>query len=1180
MSDEFQRRPPPGDPEEPDDEAFFNWEMADDESSPEDELSWEPAGDEPPDAELDWQPTPAAFGAASMDAALDWLANLPQEDGEAGAPTEEPWFDAASPAAPPPPPANDLPPWLKQADALEEPAAPEPARADETPDWLRLDEPFAISDAPSAAPPEDDLPPWLQGAEAAPEPTPAPEPPPAEALPPWLAGLDEEIIGPPLVSDTGELSEDWLARAEQIPATGDLGLTYDEWMARQEAAARVPDVDEEAPDLREAFDEPLPEPAPGTGELPAWALGLEELDASAAPDWLHEEAPPAPPARSPAETKDLFEDFDLPEPALDALFEPFDAETAPPTPEEARPADDVLAGLELESPTKPDWAALAGSMPPPVEIGPIPAPQDIFEELGLPSPETGYDFLDQPAAAPAAPEWFAESEAAAAPDWLEELSGLDLTTPPEPAQPEPEAAPADADLLAALRGAAAPEPGPEEFELPEPSFDDLDSLLASYEAPEVRLPTTDRNLLDPNPDIDRLLSDSELEQIAARRSTPSGPTPPDDSLDWLREMGVSVGPVSAAAILRRQAENERPLEELNERLQQLHQRGQELPPPADSGPSDTLQTLLPGIKQFIAPTPVRAGLPGLSGELALSPQQMEKVSLLRTLAAVEEETPRAQPPSAIDLTYEARGLEEALEAELEPVAVEAEAAAAAAKARQRRRLKLDHLLISLALALAVTLPFFVSALRIGDLPPVAFAAGSRQEAAFEGLNRLRPGDLALVAAEYGPTGAGELDGLLDALLRHALLRGARPVLVSTNPLGVLHAQNVLNRLAGDPAFIAELGRELQSGRDYVMVRYLAGSVIGLRAFSQNLGAALATSSVGTATGLAMTTAGDFAAIVIVAERAEDVRAWAEQVTAPTGKPLIAAVSQAAAPLSEPYLLPGSPAAQGGFAGMLVGYRDAYTYRALLQAIAPDTTPPLESEAPRVIPSEATATPAPSDATTPQTAPSTPAPAEPGTDEAAATGLPDATETAGSPAPITGTPEAPALPVITGLIAADSAVNVREGPARTFAPVAALQPGSRIQVIGRTADSQWYQVRLEDGREGWISAELLTLEEPAAPATPTPAPTSSVRRDANAVVSLISDAGFERAAQEATPEPAPEQTVETAFELPPAQTAPAVGIAYRDERWYGMTLGTLAASAIIGLGAVGSIIGSLFRRRRR
>ncbi len=1146
MSDEFQRRPPPGHPEEPDDEAFFNWEMADDESPPEDELSWEPAGDEPPDAELDWQPALAPPGAASMDAVLDWLANLPQEDGEAGAPTEEPWFDAASSAAPPPPPADDLPPWLKQADALEEPAAPA----------------------------EDDLPPWLREADAATEPAPTPEPPPAEALPPWLAGLDEEIVGPPLVSDTGELSEDWLARAEQLPATGDLGLTYDEWMARQEAAVRVPDVDEETPDLSEAFDEPLPEPTPGTGELPAWALGLEELDASAAPDWLREETPSV---RLPAETKDRFEEFNLPEPALDAWFEPFDAETAPPTPEEARPAD-VLAGLEPESPAQSDWAALIDSAQPEAETASMPAPQDIFEELGLPSPETGYDFLDQPAAASAAPEWFTEPEAAAAPEWLEELSGLDLTAPPEPAQPEPEAAPADADLLAALRGAAAPEPGPEEFELPEPSFDDLDSLLASYEAPEVRLPTTDRNLLDPNPDIDRLLSDSELEQIAARRSTPSGPTPPDDSLDWLREMGVSVGPVSAAAILRRQAENERPLEELNERLQQLHQRGQELPPPADSGPSDALQTLLPGIKQFIAPTPVRAGLPGLSGELALSPQQLEKVSLLRTLAAVEAETPRAQPPSAIDLTYEARGLEEALEAELEPVAAEAEAAAAAATARQRRRLKLDHLLISLALALAVTLPFFVSALRIGDLPPVAFAAGSRQEAAFEGLNRLRPGDLALVAAEYGPTGAGELDGLLDALLRHALLRGARPVLVSTNPLGVLHAQNVLNRLAGDPTFIAQLGRELQSGRDYVMVRYLAGSTIGLRVFSRNLGTALATSSAGTATGLAMTTAGDFAAIVIVAERAEDVRAWIEQVTTPSGKPLIAAVSQAAAPLSEPYLLPGSPAAHGGFAGMLVGYRDAYTYRALLQAIAPDTTPSLESEAPRVIPSEATATPAPSDATTPQTAPSTPAPAEPGTDEAAATGLPDATETAGSPAPITGTPEAPALPVITGLVAADSAVNVREGPARTFAPVAALQPGSRVQVIGRTADSQWYQVRLQDGREGWISAELLTLEEPAA--TPTPAPTSSARRDANAVVSLISDAGLERAAQEATPEPAPEQQDEMVAEPTPAQTVPAVGIAYRDERWYGMTLGILAASAIIGLGTVGSIIGSLFRGRRR
>src|SRR6185295_8664241 len=114
------------------------------------------------------------------------------------------------------------------------------------------------------------------------------------------------------------------------------------------------------------------------------------------------------------------------------------------------------------------------------------------------------------------------------------------------------------------------------------------------------------------------------------------------------------------------------------------------------------------------------------------------------------------------------------------------------RARKRRRLlKIDRLLIAIFLAAAVILPYVVNSLRIGDLPPAQFAAGSREASAFATVDGLHRGDLALIAAEYGPTGAGELDPTLDALLRHTLMRGARPVIVSGNPVGLLHARNVL-----------------------------------------------------------------------------------------------------------------------------------------------------------------------------------------------------------------------------------------------------------------------------------------------------------------------------------------------------------------------------------------------------
>lgn len=54
----------------------------------------------------------------------------------------------------------------------------------------------------------------------------------------------------------------------------------------------------------------------------------------------------------------------------------------------------------------------------------------------------------------------------------------------------------------------------------------------------------------------------------------------------------------------------------------------------------------------------------------------------------------------------------------------------------------------------------------------------------------------------------------------------------------------------------------------------------------------------------------------------------------------------------------------------------------------------------------------------------------------------------------------------------SALNVRSGPGIAFGVVAVLSSGQSVQLIGRTADSSWAQVRLYNGVTGWVNASYL------------------------------------------------------------------------------------------------------------
>ena len=257
--------------------------------------------------------------------------------------------------------------------------------------------------------------------------------------------------------------------------------------------------------------------------------------------------------------------------------------------------------------------------------------------------------------------------------------------------------------------------------------------------------------------------------------------------------------------------------------------------------------------------------------------------------------------------------------------------------RRRRRLSLsgDRFLISLVLAGGMLLPFYSAQTRLGESAPTEFAAASPQQTLYEALDALQPGDLVLVGMEYGPTAAGELDTVASVLLRHILLRRALPVVVSRYPVTLLRADHMLAELGMAAApLLQQLEREepLLANGDWFVTRFLAGDMAGLRSLTMNIEKQLAKDLRGAPTGLAVDELADFARVLVVAERPGDLRQWAEQIAPLADSDLLAAVGQAAAPLTRPWL-------EVALAGMMSGFRDALTYDSQLQGLEVTVGPP-------------------------------------------------------------------------------------------------------------------------------------------------------------------------------------------------------------------------------------------------
>ncbi len=97
------------------------------------------------------------------------------------------------------------------------------------------------------------------------------------------------------------------------------------------------------------------------------------------------------------------------------------------------------------------------------------------------------------------------------------------------------------------------------------------------------------------------------------------------------------------------------------------------------------------------------------------------------------------------------------------------------------------------------------------------------------------------------------------------------------------------------------------------------------------------------------------------------------------------------------------------------------------------------------------------------------------------------ETAKPEKPITSTPTIPPSGTATVVTVIWTSADIRSGAGNEFPIVMTVDKGDKLTVIGERGE--WFNVRLEDGKEGWINSEAVKSQEYAPEKPITSAPTT-------------------------------------------------------------------------------------------
>lgn len=76
----------------------------------------------------------------------------------------------------------------------------------------------------------------------------------------------------------------------------------------------------------------------------------------------------------------------------------------------------------------------------------------------------------------------------------------------------------------------------------------------------------------------------------------------------------------------------------------------------------------------------------------------------------------------------------------------------------------------------------------------------------------------------------------------------------------------------------------------------------------------------------------------------------------------------------------------------------------------------------------------------------------------------------------------------------NAIFIRSGPGEEYERIALLYEDETAEVLGTNQFGSWYEIRTDDGQEGWVGASVVELLGEQIAATPTPTPRPQITAD--------------------------------------------------------------------------------------
>lgn len=735
-------------------------------------------------------------------------------------------------------------------------------QAKDLPDWLDdLRQAGEMSDAPESE--EAILPDWL--AEAGGEETVAAEAP--DWLEPEEAERDRPSRAKPPVPDEDEFP-DWgqLAEDDEIAdllsaLEDDREIGGEEW-----EPGGLPGVSRKA----EAGEVAEPDRAPMS-----WLEALEAVEddttpAGDLPDWL---APDA----AESESEDLASEG---EPAQAPVDDRLDEALAEPLPDwlaEAEPAGEAEAtrdDLEAETEGRPAAEVESKEWFDAIEVGMAASVAFAGDQREAEPPPEHEEEL---------PDWI--SEVRQQDDWSEEQAEGDSFDEWVAGQ--------TAELKErAVRQEPKPQQGDTKPLKPSKELKGVPEKIAAEELPDwladqIRedVPMEERESLPPS-ELPEWLAGMALAQAAAadEEVLESDERPPETSEEWQELLD------DLSAAQQQEAVQEAEVEEILE---------SDLPLGPTAVPEwlDALRPYRPDqpvTADLDAPLESRGPLTGLRGVIQIEP----------IVAEPRRSGKLPEPPPAPDLAKELvvlrrltrpEELVSAREERISPSPIE----------------DLPRVLLGLALLAAVLVGWLVPSLWDALPPLTSPTLSSSAGPAFTALEQAGAGKV-LVAFDYTPAVAGELDAVAETLLRQLASNGASVITLSQMATGLPLSERIVGQ---------EQGLQVQS------LGYLPGEALGLRGL-----AACLEGDDGCETAYGRPVAGDLAAalkevglVLVLTDERDSLLNWIEQVQTTTDLPLVAGTTQTLGPVVAPYF------ASGQLAGAVIGVPDAAAYEQDLAA---------------------------------------------------------------------------------------------------------------------------------------------------------------------------------------------------------------------------------------------------------